>query len=58
MNTELTLGYLAAALGGAGLVKLEGDFNRAMILIGAAVVLIVVKAVLNKSGVPVSARRK
>lgn len=57
MNTEISLSYLASALGGAGLVLLNSDFNKALWLVGAAVVLLVGKAILNKNGVPVSAKR-
>ena len=58
MNTNISLGYLASALGGAGISELSTDFNRALILIGLAVTLVITTAVLNKFGVPVSGRRK
>lgn len=57
MNTNITIGFIASALGGAGIEQLRVDFNHSMILIGLSVGLVVLVAILNKVGVPVSARK-
>ncbi len=51
---NLSVGDMASALGGAGLVQLNNNLNIALILIGAAVALKVLVAVLNKSGIGIS----
>lgn len=53
-QTNLSVGDLASALGGAGLTQIAGNLNVALMLIGAAVVLKVLVAVLNKYDLPVS----
>ena len=53
-TTNLSIGDLASALGGAGLTQVSVDLQVAMMLIGTAVVLKVLVAVLNKYGVSVS----
>jgi len=54
-NNNLSIGDLASALGGAGLTQITMNLNIALMLIGAAVALKIVVAVLNKYDVPVSA---
>ena len=54
-QTNLSIGDLASALGGAGLTMIQNNLNVALILIGAAVVLKVLVAYLQKSGVEINA---
>ncbi len=54
-QTNLSVGDMASALGGAGLAMISQTLNVALILIGVAVALKVLVAVLNKQGVDVSA---
>jgi len=53
-QTNLSVGDMASALGGAGLTMITSSLNVALMLIGAAVVLKVLVAVLNKYDLPVS----
>lgn len=53
-NTNLSIGDLASALGGAGLTLINSSLNTALILIGVAVALKILVAVLNKNGIEVS----
>ena len=53
-QTNLSIGDLASALGGAGLTMITTTLNVALILIGAAVALKVLVAVLNKYGIQAS----
>jgi len=53
-NTNLSVGDLASALGGAGLTLLTTQLNVALILVGIAVALKVLVAVLSKYGIEVS----
>lgn len=53
-QTNLSIGDMASALGGAGLTLISTSLNTALMLIGAGVVLKIVVAVLNKYDVPVS----
>ncbi|MCR4286336.1 MAG: hypothetical protein NUW00_05575 [Candidatus Kaiserbacteria bacterium] len=53
-QTNLSIGDLASALGGAGLTMIQSSLNVALMLIGAAVLLKVLVAYLNKSGIVVS----
>jgi hypothetical protein len=57
MNTQysLSIGDMASALGGAGLIKIGDDLNVGLALIGTGVVLKVLVAVLNRWGIEVSA---
>ena len=54
-QTNLSIGDMASALGGAGLTMIQNNLNVALILIGAGVALKVLVAVLNKYDIPVSA---
>lgn len=54
-QTNLSIGDMASALGGAGLVMINSTTNLALILIGIAVALKVLVAVLNRFDIPVSA---
>ena len=54
-QTNLSVGDMASALGGAGLTQITSSLNVALMLIGAAVVLKVLVAVLNRYDLPVSA---
>lgn len=55
MNTnQLSIGDMASALGGAGLTQITSNLNVALILIGIAVVLKIVVAVLNRYEIPVN----
>lgn len=54
-QTNLSIGDMASALGGAGLTMITSNLNVALILIGAGVVLKVMVAFLNKYGISVSA---
>lgn len=53
-TTNLSIGDLASALGGAGLTLLTSDLTVALILVGLAVFLKILVAVLNKYGIEVS----
>jgi len=55
-QTNLSIGDLASALGGAGLTMITSNLNVSLILIGLAVVLKVLVAYLQKSGVEVSSQ--
>lgn len=55
-QTNLSIGDLASALGGAGLTLINSNLNTALILIGVAVALKILVAVLNKNGIEVSSR--
>lgn len=55
-QNNLSVSDLASALGGAGLTMVNGNLNVALILIGAAVALKVLVAVLNRHGIEVSAQ--
>ena len=54
-QTNLSIGAMASALGGAGLTMIQSNLNVALILIGVGVALKVLVAVLNKYDIPVSA---
>ena len=54
-QTNLSVGDMASALGGAGLTMIQSNLNVALILIGFAVFLKIVVAVLQKYEIPVSA---
>ena len=54
-QTNLSIGDMASALGGAGLTMIQSNLNVALILIGVGVALKVLVAVLNKYDIPVSA---
>lgn len=56
MNTQsnLSIGDMASALGGAGLTMITTNLNVALILIGIGVALKVLVAFLNKQGVDIS----
>lgn len=58
MNSQsnLSIGDMASALGGAGLTMITSNLNVSLILIGLGVVLKVLVAVLNKYQIPVSAQ--
>lgn len=53
-NTNLSVGDLASALGGAGLTLITTDLVTSLILIGVAVALKILVAVLAKNGYEVS----
>ena len=53
MNNQLGLGYAGSALIGAGLSKIDSSLNVALILVGAGCVLTIIKAVLDRYGIPV-----
>ncbi len=53
-NTNLSVGDLASALGGAGLTLITTDLVTALILVGVAVALKILVAVLTKNGYEVS----
>ncbi len=53
-NSNLSISDLASALGGAGLTQITTSLNVALMLIGAAVALKIIVAVLNKYDVQVS----
>ena len=53
-QTNLSIGDIASALGGAGLTMITSNLNVALMLIGSGVVLKVLVAVLNKNDIPVS----
>ena len=53
-QTNLSIGDMASALGGAGLTQIATNLNVALMLIGAGVLLKIVVAFLNKYNVPVS----
>jgi len=55
-QTNLSIGDMASALGGAGLTMIQSSLNVALILIGAGVALKVLVAVLNKYDIPVSSQ--
>lgn len=55
-QTNLSIGDMASALGGAGLTMITSSTNLALTLIGIAVALKVLVAVLNKNDVPVSSQ--
>lgn len=56
MNTNsLSIGDLATALGGAGISQLNGDLYIALLLIGVAVVLKILVAMLNHYDISISA---
>lgn len=57
-TTNLSIGDLASALGGAGLTLLTSDLNVALILVGLAVFLKILVAVLNKYGIEVSSHQR
>ena len=52
--TNLSIGDLASALGGAGLTMITSDLVVALILIGIAVALKILVAILAKNGIEVS----
>lgn len=52
---NLSIGYIASAVGGAGITQIATDFVHSLILIGISVVLLVMVAVLNRFDIPVSA---
>jgi len=54
MNNTLSIGDMASALGGAGLVTINSDLNVGLLLVGTAVALKVLVAYLNKKGIEVS----
>lgn len=56
-QTNLSIGDMASALGGAGLTLVTSNLNTALMLIGTAVALKVLVAYLNKVGVDVSSRQ-
>lgn len=53
-NTNLSIGDLASALGGAGLTLITTELVTALILVGIAVALKILVAVLTKNGYEVS----
>lgn len=53
-TTTVSLGYIAAIIAGAGMMKLETDWVSSLYILGVAVLILVVKAVLNKFGMPVA----
>lgn len=53
-NQTLSIGDLSSGLGGAGLTQITTNLNVALILIGTAVALKVLVAVLNKNNIAVS----
>jgi len=56
MNNQIfSLGDIGSALAGAGLTQLQSNLNVALLLVGIAVGLKVLVAVLNKYNIPVSA---
>lgn len=56
-NTNLSVGDLASALGGAGLTLITTDLVTALILVGVAVALKILVAVLTKNGYEVSSHQ-
>ena len=55
MNTNnLSISYMASALGGAGITQVATNLNTSLILIGIAVALQVMVAVLNHYDIPVN----
>ena len=53
-QTNLSIGDMASALGGAGLTMIQSNLNVALILIGVGVALKVLVAVLNRYSIEVS----
>ena len=53
-NTNLSVGDLASALGGAGLVMITTDLVTGLILVGVAVALKILVAVMTKNGYEIS----
>jgi hypothetical protein len=53
-NKNLSIGDMASALGGAGLTQITTNLNVGLILIGLAVALKVLVAILNRYNIPVS----
>lgn len=53
-NTNLSVGDLASALGGAGLTLITTDLVTALILVGVAVALKILVAIMTKNGYEVS----
>jgi hypothetical protein len=56
MNNLLTLNEAGSLLLGAGLVKVDGNFELGLILIGVGAFLKVAVAVLNKYGIVVGSQ--
>ncbi len=54
-NKNLSLGDMASALGGAGLTQVSTDLYVGLLLVGIAVALKVLVAVLAKNDIPVQA---
>ena len=57
-NSILSVSDISGVVAGAGIAQLQNNVNLALILIGIGVALKVLVAVLNKNGIPVSAKRK
>jgi len=53
-QSNLSIGDMASALGGAGLTMITSNLNVALLLVGIAVVLKIAVAILNKYDVQVS----
>ncbi len=57
-QNSLSISNLASGLGGAGLTQITTNLNVALILVGVAVLLQVLVAVLNKEGIEVSSHEQ
>ena len=55
METSIvSLGYIAAAVAGAGVLKIAEDWKAGLYILGVAVLILIVKAIMNRFGIPVA----